>query len=41
MYLKFFLRDSDFVKVARRLTITEGSVERLQKPLIEYMVERA
>ena len=41
MYLKFFLRDSDFVKVERRLTITEGSVERLQKPLIEYMVERA
>jgi len=36
----FFLRDSDFMKVAQRLTITEGGVGRLQKPLIEYMVER-
>jgi hypothetical protein len=29
------------MKVARRLTIIERGVGRLQKPLIEYMVERA
>jgi hypothetical protein len=33
--------DSDFMKVARRLTIIEGTEGRLQKPLVEYMVERA
>ncbi|KAF8723104.1 hypothetical protein HU200_022257 [Digitaria exilis] len=32
---------SDFMKVARRLTIIEGAEDRLQKPLIGYMVERA
>ncbi|XP_062200648.1 auxin response factor 22-like [Phragmites australis] len=32
---------SDFMKVARRLTIIEGSGGRLQKPLMECMVERA
>jgi hypothetical protein len=32
---------SDFMKVARRLTITEGSEGRLQKPLMECMAERA
>ncbi|WVZ59338.1 hypothetical protein U9M48_009493 [Paspalum notatum var. saurae] len=29
---------SDFMKVARRLTIVEGGEARLQKPLMEYMV---
>jgi len=33
--------DSDFMKVARRLTIIESTEGRLQKPLIEYMMERA
>ncbi|GJN20875.1 hypothetical protein PR202_gb08308 [Eleusine coracana subsp. coracana] len=32
---------SDFMKAARRLTIIEGSEGRLQKPLMECMVERA
>lgn len=32
---------SDFMKVARRLTIIEGTEGRPQKPLVEYMVERA
>uniref|UniRef100_A0A0A9HYJ8 Uncharacterized protein n=1 Tax=Arundo donax TaxID=35708 RepID=A0A0A9HYJ8_ARUDO len=32
---------SDFMKVARRLTIIEGTEGRLQKPLMEPMVERA
>jgi hypothetical protein len=39
--ISFCLCDSDFMKVARRLTIIERGVGRLQKPLIEYMVERA
>lgn len=28
---------SDFMKVARRLTIVESTEGRLQKPLVEYM----